>query len=149
MTDLGIRRLDENDSDRARELFALLAAIFDEEGQTLDRADLVRLLGSKSFWALAAVENNEVIGGLTAHALPMTRTPTSELFIYDIAVRVEDQRKGVGRKLVAALCKMAAASGIATIFVAADNLDAHALDFYRALGGAAQPVTMFSFAASS
>jgi aminoglycoside 3-N-acetyltransferase I len=31
------------------------------------------------------------------------------------------------------------------VFVPADNGDTHALDFYRALGATASPVTMFVF----
>lgn len=39
----------------------------------------------------------------------------------------------------------ASALGFHELFVAADNEDAHALDFYRALGGAASSATIFSF----
>jgi aminoglycoside 3-N-acetyltransferase I len=39
----------------------------------------------------------------------------------------------------------AAALGCRTLFVAADDEDTHALDFYRALGGAGAAVTMFTF----
>ena len=39
----------------------------------------------------------------------------------------------------------ARAHGIARVFVAADDADAHALEFYRAVGGVASPVTMFVF----
>ena len=39
----------------------------------------------------------------------------------------------------------ARAAGIDTVFVPADRDDAHALDFYRALGGTAAAVTMFEF----
>ena len=42
------------------------------------------------------------MGGLTAHALPMTRSPEAELFIYDLAVRADRQRRGIGRTLVLA-----------------------------------------------
>ena len=75
----------------------------------------------------------------------MTRTASSEIFIYDIAVRSDQQRKGIGRLLVAELRAKAAALGIREVFVAADSDDVHALDFYRALGGAPSPVTIFTF----
>jgi len=87
----------------------------------------------------------EVVGGVTAHALAMTTAEASELFIYDIAVRADQQGRGVGRRLVAALRDAAAAVGIGVVFVAADNEDGHALDFYRALGGRPSPVTVFTF----
>jgi aminoglycoside 3-N-acetyltransferase I len=90
-------------------------------------------------------DTGEATGGITAHTLPMTRREIAEIFIYDVAVRRDHQRKGVGRELLAHLRAVAAASGIGDVFVAADSDDRHALDFYRALGGAAAPVTMFSF----
>lgn len=55
------------------------------------------------------------------------------------------QRKGVGRRLVEELRRLAAAAGVQVIFVPADNEDTHALDFYQALGGTAAPVTFFTF----
>src|SRR5580704_10665489 len=66
-------------------------------------------------------------------------------FIYDIAVRPDHRRKGVGRRLVTALCEQASKCGIREVFVPADSDDVHALDFYRALGGAPSPVTIFTF----
>ena len=76
----------------------------------------------------------------------MTSTEAVEVFIYDLAVRPDHQRQGVGRHLVTELRNSAAASGIANVFVAADNDDVQALDFYRALGGRSSPVTLFAFA---
>lgn len=138
-------RLAPGDTARARALFALMAEVFDEERGELGEAYIDRLLGRAELWAIAAFAGDELVGGLTAHTLPMTRTETSEIFIYDVAVRPEHQRRGVGRQLVAHLRTAAAAVGIRDVFVPADNDDTHALDFYRALGGAAAPVTIFSF----
>jgi aminoglycoside 3-N-acetyltransferase I len=75
----------------------------------------------------------------------MTRAEYSEIFIYDIAVRSEHQRMGIGRRLMEELRAQAAGMGIRDLFVPADNEDVHALDFYRALGGEAAPVTIFTF----
>ena len=69
----------------------------------------------------------------------------SEIFIYDIAVRADRQRQGVGRRLIGALREMAATQGIHDLFVPADDEDAHALEFYRALGATGSPVTFFAF----
>jgi len=43
------------------------------------------------------------------------------------------------------LTRIAGDAGIHDLFVPADEDDAHALDFYRALGGVASPVTFFTF----
>jgi aminoglycoside 3-N-acetyltransferase I len=76
----------------------------------------------------------------------MTRNETSEIFIYDLAVRRDHQRRGVGRQLVTHLRTAAEAIGILDVFVPADNDDTHALEFYRAIGGAPASVTIFTLA---
>lgn len=146
--ELKIRRLCAGDEPVAADMFAMMVAVFDE-GDACEPPDLeyVRgLLARPDFFAVAAIEGGTVIGGVTGHVLPMTRSRSSELFIYDLAVRRDRQRRGVGRALVETLRSLAAAQGIATSFVAADDEDTHALSFYRQLGGEAAPVTMFTFA---
>jgi len=141
-------RLTVGDLDIARALFAMMADVFEEPSERLRDAYLASILGRSDFWALAAFIGDEIVGGLTAHTLPMTRAERSEIFIYDIAVRKDQQRKGIGRRLVTALRESAAAGGITDLFVPADNEDLHALDFYRALGGVAAAVTIFTFSGS-
>ncbi len=124
----------------------MMVEVFDEGGpQALSDEYLLRLLDRESFWAMAACSDDDVVGGLTAHTLPMTRSPSSELFIYDLAVRPEFQRRGIGRRLVVELCDAAANAGISTVFVPAETEDTHALEFYRALSGEPAPVTIFTF----
>jgi aminoglycoside 3-N-acetyltransferase I len=127
-----------------------MARVFDEECGALSDGYLADLLARPEFWAIAALtgdegKGDELVGGVTAHTLLMTRTESREIFLYDIAVRADHQRRGIGRQLVEHLRRDAAAAGIHVLFVAADDEDTHALDFYRALGGEAAPVTMFDF----
>lgn len=126
-------------------MFSLMAEVFEEERQPLTAGYVDRLLQRPGFWAIAAFVDGAIVGGITAHTLPLTNAETSEIFVYDIAVRPDQQRKGVGRRLIGALREEAAAAGVTVLFVLADNEDAHALDFYRALGAAPTPTTMFSF----
>lgn len=145
MTEFEIRRLTRKDLPAARVMFEMMARIFEEDYEPLDDDYLGDLLRREEFWALAAFAGPDLVGGLTAHTLPMTRSPSSEVFIYDLAVRQDHQRQGIASRLVAGLRAAAAADGIREIFVPADNEDAHALAFYRALGAVASPVTMFTF----
>jgi aminoglycoside 3-N-acetyltransferase I len=139
------KRLTAADRELARELFAMMAGVFDEASEPLTDAYLHALLGRADFWAIAAFDGDEIVGGITAHTLPMTKAESCEIFIYDIAVRKAYQRRGIGRCLMEALRDGARAAGIGDVFVAADNDDDHAIEFYRALGGAATPVTLFTF----
>jgi aminoglycoside 3-N-acetyltransferase I len=146
MTDVRIVRLHPGNTDIARDLFEMMAHVFDEAvGDQPGPAYLERLLSRRDFWALAAFDGAELVGGLTAHTLPMTRSESSEVFIYDIAVRADAQRRGIGTRLVTEIRTQARAEGIGEMFVPADNEDQHALDFYTAIGGEAAPVTIFSF----
>jgi aminoglycoside 3-N-acetyltransferase I len=138
-------RLRAADVDPAKRLFALMVEVFGEEPVELSDAYLRRLLSDEDFWVIAAFSADDIVGGITAHTLPMTRSESSEVFIYDLAVRADHQRQGVGRQLMSELRAQAAERGIGSLFVAADNADTHALDFYRAVNGTAAPVTMFSF----
>ena len=143
--DMRSKRLKPGDRNFARKLFATMAEIFGEHCEKLSDAYIDCLLAREEFWAIAAFVDDQIIGGITAYTLPMTRTASSEVFIYDIAVRSDHQRMGVGRHLMTELREAAAASGIRVLFVPAENDDAHALDFYRALGGTPSLVTLFTF----
>ncbi len=105
-----VRRLGIGDRALARRLFAMMADVFAEPTGPLSDCYLDGLLVRDGFWPLVAFEGAEVIGGLTAHTLPLTRTEAVELFVYDVAVRADRQRRGVGRAL------MAAASSAVTMF---------------------------------
>lgn len=145
------RRLGPGDERLALEMFVTMARVFAEEGDPnegalpLDEAYARRLLLRADFFAVVATDGDVVVGGVTAHALPMTRSQETELFIYDLAVVAEKRRLGVGRALINDLLTLAAVEGIQTSFVPADDEDVEALDFYRALGGEESPVTFFTF----
>ena len=139
------RRLATGDRELARATFAMMAAVFDEPRRVLPDEYVDALLARADFWALVAVEGDDPVGGITAHVLPMTRSPSRELFVYDVAVRDDRQRRGIGRAMLVELVAQAGREGIESVFVAVADEDVHAMDFYRAVGGAASPVTLFSF----
>lgn len=143
--DTEIVKLGADDSALAQQLFELMACIFEEDAVRLGQDYVLELLSKDSFWAYAALLNGEIVGGLTAHVLPMTRARSRELMVYDLAVRQESQRTGVGRTLMLAAIADAAAAGIGSVFVAAENVDEHAVAFYQALGGDPAPCTIFTF----
>lgn len=145
MTELQYGRFGPDDADLAQAMFTMMAAVFEEESERLPREYLAALLSRDDVWVVSAVQHGEVVGGLTGYALPMTRQAMRELLIYDVAVREDCQRRGVGRRLLETTKNLAAVRGIAELFVLADNEDVHALDFYRAIGGTPGEVTSFSF----
>jgi aminoglycoside 3-N-acetyltransferase I len=140
-----IRRLMPSDAKLALSMFAVMARAFEEPFESPGADYVQRLLSRADFWALAALIGEHPVGGLTAFTLPLTRAPEDELFIYDIAVAPEHQRQGIGRRLVQSVRDLAAQRGITTTWVPAENVDDHALDFYRSIGSVPNPVTIFTF----
>jgi aminoglycoside 3-N-acetyltransferase I len=142
---LQTKRLRADDRELARAAFQMMTTVFENPPAYLDDEYLERLLCRENFWVLVALDDDEPVGCITAHTLPMTRSASYELFIYDLAVREDYQRKGIGAQLMKTLIEYARAVGITELFVPADNEDDHALAFYSAIGGVASPVTMFVF----
>ena len=99
----------------------MMARVFGEAPVDLPDPYLEYLLRRTDFWAVAALAGAEVVGGLTAHVLPLTTKASAELFVYDLAVRPDRQRQGVGRRLIASVREAAGAVGVGVVFVAADN----------------------------
>jgi aminoglycoside 3-N-acetyltransferase I len=97
-------------------------------------AYLRRLLGADHFIALAAVKDDEVIGGLAAYELRKFEQERSEIYIYDLAVAEAHRREGVATALIRELQKIAASRGAYVIFVQADLGDDPAIALYTKLG---------------
>ncbi|HEY2468823.1 MAG TPA: GNAT family N-acetyltransferase [Terracidiphilus sp.] len=139
-----IRRLTSEDRELARRLFLMMANVFGERSGLLGDNYLDRVLENDAFWVFAAIDKGDPVGGITAHALPMTTSESSELFIYDVSVKQSHQRQGIGSRLIGAMCEAAAEAGIRPVFVLADNTDSDALGFYLAMKGNASQVTLFT-----
>ena len=95
---------------------------------------LRRLLGSDYFIAVAALKENEVVGGIAAYELKKFEQERSEIYIYDLAVAAAHRRLGVATALIRELKNIAAARGAYVIFVQADPGDDPAIELYTKLG---------------
>jgi aminoglycoside 3-N-acetyltransferase I len=145
--EIRIVRFASGDVEPARRMFGVMNQVFEVAGEELSDGYVERLLVRKDFWALGAFVDDRVVGGVTAHELPMTRAEHGELFVYDLAVLPELQRHGIGGLLVRTLVQQAAEHDIDVVFVPADNDDDHALAFYEAIGGRPAAVTMYDLGA--
>jgi len=126
-------------------LVNLFNMVFEEESKIGSKTYLLKLLSSKNFIALAALTENEVVGGLTAYELPMYYSDSSEMFLYDLAVKPEYQRMGIGKRLIRSLKAHCIQHGIKEFFVMAHAEDKHAIEFYRATGGKSEKVVNFLY----
>jgi aminoglycoside 3-N-acetyltransferase I len=141
-----IKQLSRADLSIFKALIDLFNTVFEEEQPSLaSDVHLLKLLGSKSFFVLAAISEDKVFGGLTAYELPMIYSDSSEIILYDMAVSPEHQRMGIGKKLIQGLKDYCVTNGIKTFFVMAHEEDGHAIEFYHATGGKSEKVVNFLY----
>ena len=95
---------------------------------------LVNLLRNEHFIALAAFDNESVVGGLAAYLLPKFEQARSEIYIYDLAVASDHRRQGIATALINQLKHEANELGVYVIYVQADYGDDPAVALYTKLG---------------
>jgi len=142
-----IKQLTKEDLSTFNLLIDLFNMVFEEEPTIGENRNLSKLLGSSNFIAMVASSDNEVFGGLTAFELPMYYSEYSEIFLYDLAVKPEYQRMGIGKRLIHSLKEYCIKSGIREFFVLAHEEDEHAIEFYRSTGGKSEKVVNFLYEA--
>ena len=97
-------------------------------------AYLASLLAKEHVVALAALNGEEVVGGLVAYELDKFERARSEFYIYDLAVAEEHRRQGIATALTGRLREIAAQRGAWVIYVQADYGDDPAIALYEKLG---------------
>lgn len=133
-----ITQLGASDIELMRHLLNCFGRVF-EEAENYQRNQpsdqyLAEQLDSETFIALAAMANDEVIGGLAAYELKKFEQERSEIYIYDLAVDEAFRRKGVATALIEALKPIARQKKAWVIFVQADYGDEPAVALYNNLG---------------
>ena len=98
---LEVRKLAPVDVSAFNLLIHLFNEVFEEDEPAISsETNLFKLLSNTHFVALAAFYENEIVGGLTAYELPMYYLENSEMFLYDLAVKPDYQRMGIGKRLL-------------------------------------------------
>ncbi len=133
-----IRLLGPDDVPLMEAVSAMFGVAFDEidtyTAARPGRVYLEHLLGSGYFIALAALDEDEVIGGIAAYELKKFERERSEIYIYDLAVAAGHRRQGIATALIEALTRIAAKRGAYVVFVQADRGDTPAESLYEKLG---------------
>ena len=133
-----VHRLTPADPDLMDGLLTMFGVAF-EEVDTYGKARpgaayMARLLGNDHFIALAAVADDDVVGGLAAYVLPKFEQERSEIYIYDLAVAETHRRQGIATALIEEVRRLAPAYGAHVIFIQADHGDEPAIALYTKLG---------------
>jgi len=103
------------------------------------------LLADPRTLMLVAFDGEAPVGFVLAHELPRRHGARAKLFLYEIDVAEEQQRRGIGSALLARLAELARDRGIPAGFVLMepDNDPANAL--YRRAGGTSSTVVQWDF----
>ena len=138
MTEYVHKHLSPGDVPVLKALLAVFGEAFAEpetyQGAVPSDAYLQALLAKPHFIALAALDGDDVVGGLAAYELEKFERVRSEIYIYDLAVQEGHRRRGVATGLIRALGRIAKTRGAYVMFVQADRGDAPAIRLYESLG---------------
>ena len=141
-----IFRIDPSDTPSFSRLLTVFAEVFGMAGfQPPPEEHIAAVLQKESFFSFAATVSDAVVGGITCYVLSPYYSTAPYVYIFDLAVLPLFQRLGFGGRLVQAVIQHSRELGAEEVFVQADNIDAHALEFYRAIGGTAEEVTHFTY----
>lgn len=134
MPGVAIRQFEPGDEDIVRRL-----ATYDGPG------DPEALLGDPRTLMLVAFDGELPVGFVLAHELPRRHGARAKLFVYEIDVAEDHQRRGIASALLARLAALARERGIPAGFVLTqpDNDPANAL--YRRAGGTSSTVVQWDF----
>ena len=142
-----IQKLTCRDVNKLKQLLSVFENVFEWASFTPPpEKHLHKMLESPQHLVFTALLNGMVIGGLTAYLLDEFETETSIVYIYDLAVKTEYQRQGIGQQLVKGIadyCRQQ--KNITEVFVQADEEDEYAVDFYRKTGGKEMKVAQFTY----
>lgn len=130
--DVEIKILQAKDIEDFNQLLTVFDIVFEYEQYTRpDKEYLQKLLAKSSFIAIVAKMEGRVIAGLTAYALDQYHSNMPMLYIHDLAVLSEYQRKGVGSKLIQFTNAYCRENGFQEMFIQAETEDDYAVKFYR------------------
>ena len=99
-----------------------------------DDAYLRALLARDTYVAIAALDGDRVVGGLSGYLLPKPEQARSEVYLYDLAVAATHRRRGIATALIDRLRDWAVERGAWVVYVQADLGDDPAIALYTKLG---------------
>ena len=126
-----IQKLNRNEVEDFRDLVKIFKDVFENEEQISEKMQLTKLLCNPDFMAFVVKQNNKIVGGLTIYILQRYYGAKPVAYIYDVGVSPDFQGKGLGRSLIAEVCKYCKDNGFEYAYVEAESDDVDAVNFYK------------------
>lgn len=128
------------------ELIRIFEDVFGMENVKIpEEGYLQGLLEEDNFFVFVAIRNEKVVGGLTVYLLKQYYSKRFLMYVYDLAVKTEHQRQGIGKMLMSAVTQYSEEIGAEEVYVQAEEIDQHAVTFYHATGAIASKFVNFSY----
>lgn len=144
--EIRIEKLTHNDLKKFMELIRIFEEVFEMKDFDMPcETYLQQLLARDDFFVFVALVDNKVIGGLTSYLLQQYYSASPLVYIYDLAVMKEYQRKGIGKMLIDKNNNYSREMGADVVMVQADLADDHAIKFYHSTGGTGEKVIHFDY----
>jgi aminoglycoside 3-N-acetyltransferase I len=126
-----IKKLDKNEISDFRNLIEIFKEVFENEEQIPENKQLFNLLSNPDFMVFVVKLNEKVVGGLTIYILNRYLGIKPIAYIYDVGVSHDFQGQGLGKALIAEVCKYCKNNGFEDAYVEAESDDSDAINFYR------------------
>lgn len=126
-----IGKLSHNEFTDFRILLGIFSEVFENEEEISDHNQLQKLLSNPDFLVFVVRQNGKVIGGLTIYVLHRYYSTKLVAYIYDMGISPEYQRQGLGKALIAEVCKYCKENGFEDAYVEAEMDDIDAVNFYK------------------
>ncbi|MBA3649706.1 MAG: GNAT family N-acetyltransferase [Chitinophagales bacterium] len=144
--DIEIEKLNDNDINKFIELIRIFEDVFKMKNLNLpDETYLQQLLEKDDFFVFVALLDNKVVGGLTSYIMHQYYSKAPLVYIFDLAVKTEFQRQGIGKMLIKANNHYCKTIGTEAVMVQADEADDYAIKFYHSTGATAEKVIHFEY----
>ena len=123
------------DSDKSVAYAAKMMRDEDVVRALAEREPQTELLTDERTLFLAAFDDSTPIGFVLAYVLQRRHGDHEHLFVYEIGVRADVRRSGVGTALMQRLAGLARERGLRDAFLLTNESNAAAMAFYAAIGG--------------
>ena len=126
-----IQKLNPNEVEDFRDLVKIFKDVFENEEQISEKKQLAKVLSNPDFMVFVVKQNDKIVGGLTIYILQRYYGTKPVAYIYDVGVSPDFQGKGLGRSLIAEVCKYCKENGFEDAYVEAESDDVDAVNFYK------------------
>ena len=110
---------------------------------------LIDQLSDERFHVIVALDKGKVIGGVTGYELQMFGRESTEMFLYEIGVEQEYQRKGIAGSLIKKLQSICHEKDINEMFVVTSSNNEAAKQLYKKTGGEMEVAPIFTYSLGS